>query len=353
MSFSHISKPVLIGLAASGALAAISAYALYEQNRPPLLEIYVFSLKNGHSLFIRTPDDQRILFGGGANSEVIRSLTNILPFYDRHIDTIIVPSDDPKLVGGLIDVIDRYSVDTVYVPAFNSENTGIASTTSETYKTFLEHARARKLPLISIRAGDELVLGGGDLTGTRYEGGPYTDPTRLRILFPVPPAAFEYTKASPPAVHFHLRYNTTQVAYFGIASKKVQKFTTGYSESNLDGSVTLPDLTADVLIVSMNAHANTLSPELLKAVRPETVIYSSMVTKDSTSRAGSKKKTKTLHVQELHTNAAIHTSQKKNSNKKSTDPLAAVLMDHRFNIKDQGTIKITSDGEVIDIEPWD
>lgn len=348
MLFSRIPKPVLLGLAASGALAALSAYAVHELSHPPLLEIHIFALKSGNSLFIRTPDDHRIIIGGGANSEVIRSLTRILPFYDRHIDTVIVPDTDPKQVTGLIDVIDRYAVSQIYVPAFTLENVGVASTTDIAYQTFIEDARVRNVPVVSIRAGDELVLGGGDTTGTEDEAHGMTfEITKIKFFFPIQPSVFEYSKASSPRILFRISFGNTHFMYSGDASKKIQKFISVYEHMSLNNTSIHPRLDSDVLITSNAASSADMSPEFLRAVHPKTLIYSKIA-----DRVAYKKDTRPLRSKAA-SSSTLNLTKKSITKKKNTDPFPAILSDRRFNLKELGTIKITSDAEVIHIAPWD
>ena len=105
------SKPLIV-VAAVGAVAlGLGGYVWKEENRPAILEVYVFSLSSGRSIFIRTPEDKRILIDGGGNSDIVDELTQILPFYSRRIDAVVATNSEGNNVSGLIDVLNRYIVD--------------------------------------------------------------------------------------------------------------------------------------------------------------------------------------------------------------------------------------------------
>lgn len=293
MSTRFLTRPVLIGAAATAVISCVAGYVWMEQHRPQILEIYVFALKSGRSMFIRTPDDQRILVDGGGNSQVIQRLSDIIPFYSRRIDTIIVTNTEGKNVSGLVDVVHRYDVGKVYVPRVTLEGLGLASSTDRTYETLLQSVLEKKIPIEQFGAGDSVPLS--------------TDVT-LRALFPVPAVEFEYSKASAPEVLFTILYKNNSIAFMGDASKKVQKF---ISERGV-GSV-------DVLVVSHSAAPANMSTELMRAFNPVNLIYEKTISKSGISPVTSSKK------------------------KAATNPLAGVLIENRFNVK-EGTVKITSDG---------
>ena len=310
MSFKIISKPIMIVATATLVASGLGLYVWKEQHRQPLLEIYVFALKSGRSMFVRTPDDQRILIDGGANSEIIRHLTDILPFYTRRIDTIIVTNVDDKNISGLIDVISRYPVDKIYFSKFTLENLGIASSTGVAHKTFLEIAKGKNIQIAELSTGEQVVLGQS-----------ITKKVTANILFPSDPLSFEYSKASAPELLFSISYDNTSLLFMGDASKKVQKHVASSSMPFVVDS--------DILIVSHSALPDNMAGELMKLVRPGSLIYETAVTKTQTksSKPGNRK-----------------TATKK---KPLADPLAAILNEDRFNLKEVGTIKITSDGREV------
>lgn len=320
MATTYMTKPLLIGAAATALLSCLAGYVWHEEQRPATLEIYVFSLKSGRSMFIRTPDDRRILIDGGASSEIIRHLTRVLPFYTRRIDAIIATNADGKNVAGLIDIVGRYDVDRAYIPRFTLNNLALASSTDHIYETFLAALEISGVQTDEVQTGDQIPL-----SGSLQE----KDQPRavLHALFPAPPGAFPYSKASAPELLFSIVYGNTSVTFMGDASVKVQKYVA--SSSEIVREQVLKAGGGRVLVVSHSAAEGNTSPELMNALRPDFLVY------EKALRAGEVKKT----------TAKPATKNKKP--KPKPNPLAAILNEDRFNLKEVGTVKITSDGEEI------
>lgn len=318
-----IAKPFIYGATVTALASCLAGYVWFEQSRPPILEVYVFSLKSGRSMFIRTPDDRRILIDGGSNAEIIRNITGILPFYSHHIDVIVATNTDGKNISGLIDVVKRYNIGRAYIPRYTLENLGVASSTDQIYQTFMETLKDSNIHIDEVGSGDQIPLSGS-------ENGEIGHRVAMNILFPVTPDKFDYSKASAPEILFNILHGDTLVLSMGDASKKVQKFVA--SSSALVNHSIIAD--ADVLIVSHSAVSANMSLEFMNLVRPESLVYEKAVTKKSSVAKTSTKKT---------------SSNKKSPKKVVTDPLAAILDDNRFNLKEIGTIKIVSDGKEVTI----
>jgi competence protein ComEC len=325
-----MSKPIAIIAATAVVSLGVAGYVWREEQRPPILEVYVFALKSGRSMFIRTPEDRRILVDGGSNSEIIREITDILPFYSRRIDAVIATNSDGKNVSGLIDAINRYDVSRVYIPAMSVESLGLASSTDDIYSTFLETIRAKNIPVQELKAGTSIDL---------------DSRTRMDILFPIldwhsllnsastsisslislsplfTPSnkiiqTFQYSAASAPEVLFRLSFGANSMVFLGNASVKVQK---------LIAATSLDSLKSDVLIVSHSALPANMAQTLVDSISPNYLVFS----------------------KELNVTSKLKTSTKTSSSTKKTkippDPLASIPGDNRFNLKEKGTVKIWSD----------
>ena len=312
------SKYVQYGLFGAVLALVISVYIWNVSRLPTRLEFYVFDTKGNPAIFIRTPDDNRILINGGGNSGIIRELTNVLPFYSRRIDEVIVTSDSSDDVTGLIDVVNRYKVGSVILPRITAKESSFSSSTDKIYETFIDTVNQLKIPVERVSRGDAIDLARNNLVKLKAE-----------ILFPVSISAnstspeteslnhtdFKYSKASPPEMIMRINYGATSFLLIGNASLKVQKFIA--SSSTTRSSV----VSSDVLIVRHNVSSDSLSTNLINTVKPEFVIYSQVI---SNSKATSKSL--------------------------ATDPLYMIMSDHRFNLKQKNTIEVLSDGKSLEIK---
>ena len=315
-----ISKPVIIGATCTAmVLLGTSVYVWHENQRPPILEIYVIPLKSGQALFIRTPSDKRILVDGGTNSEIIRHISDILPFYSRHIDTVMVTRTDGVHTSGLIDVIERYGVGEIVIPGVSLGDLGSASSTDQIYETFIETVERLKIPIKKVVAGDKLVFDKGVL------------PVVSGILFPVAtstlsvnlssssisssPKNFAYSKASAPELVFNISYGSTSIMVIGSVTPKIQKFIV--STSSISNAMTSLMSDIDVLVTSKTPITSNLAPVFLEKYSPANIVYSKVLTK-----------AKTDYVTD-------------NTSAVSSSTTSGTM----FNIREVGVVKIVSDGK--------
>lgn len=74
------------------------------------LQFRVFDIGQGDAIFIETPDHYQILVDGGPNSAVVAKLGEVMPFWDRTIDLVVLTHPHTDHVSGLIEVLRRYEV---------------------------------------------------------------------------------------------------------------------------------------------------------------------------------------------------------------------------------------------------
>ncbi|MDQ2932861.1 MAG: hypothetical protein M3Q80_00580, partial [bacterium] len=274
----------------------VGMYIWKHEHRLPVFEMFVFPLKTGRSLFLRTPSDTRILIDGGSNSEVIRYITRIVPFYSRRIDAIFITTTDSKNIAGLIDIIQRYSVHDIYIPKYRSISN------DKTYDIFIETITSLGISIHELEQGDSLDL--NTLTSLRKNK---EKEVKMNVLFPAPPDVFEYSKASLPELLMSFTYENNLVVFMGNATSKVQKYITASTTRKK----------SDVAIVSHGATVSTITEDFINTFQPTSIVYARTLQK-------SKKK----DVKEI----------------KIGDPLAGILNENRFNIREKGMVKIISDG---------
>lgn len=77
------------------------------------LEVVFLDVGQGDAIFIETPSNHQILIDGGPNMKVLEGLGNNMLFYDRTIDLIILTHQDHDHIGGLIEVLKNYEVESI------------------------------------------------------------------------------------------------------------------------------------------------------------------------------------------------------------------------------------------------
>jgi competence protein ComEC len=88
-------------------LLLLVAFSWRSDNR---LHVYVLGV-DGHPVLAQTPGGKQILIGGSSSpSGLLSALGQVLPFWDRDIDLMIVPQANGDQLNGLLAVLDRYTV---------------------------------------------------------------------------------------------------------------------------------------------------------------------------------------------------------------------------------------------------
>lgn len=101
----------------------------YFDDDTPKLEVHVLDVGQGDAIFIETPDDYQILIDGGPDKSVLHELGQVMPFWDRTIDVVVLTHPHSDHVAGLVEVLRRYRIKKIYM-------TGVLHTSSD-YITFL------------------------------------------------------------------------------------------------------------------------------------------------------------------------------------------------------------------------
>lgn len=100
-------------------LTLVQFFTLSSSNKN--LEVYFLDVGQGDSAFIKYPTGEKLLIDTGKDSKVFRSLDQVLPWYDKTIDYVLLTHGDLDHVGAMLDIIDRYQVEKVFVSEFFGE----------------------------------------------------------------------------------------------------------------------------------------------------------------------------------------------------------------------------------------
>ena len=110
----------------------------------------------GHSYaaLIQTPAGAQILVDGGRNpARLLTALGDRLPFYDRHIELLVITHPDPLDTEALDSVLERYSVGAVIYNGQENE--------SQAFGQIMDKLRARDAQPNVVSAGYSIDLSDG------------------------------------------------------------------------------------------------------------------------------------------------------------------------------------------------
>lgn len=98
-------KKLLFGLAVFTALIYFTLEKI-----PQETEVHFLDIGQGDSILIVTPDLRTVLIDGGPGETVLEELGEILPFFVRDIDLMVLTHPHRDHIEGLVEVLKRYEV---------------------------------------------------------------------------------------------------------------------------------------------------------------------------------------------------------------------------------------------------
>jgi competence protein ComEC len=113
------------------------------------LKVYFFDVGQGDASLIKIGDFE-ILTDGGPNNKIVQKLGEVLPFYDREIELMILTHPHADHLTGLIEVLRRYKVKKIFY-------TGVIHTTDE-YLAWLSEIQKQKIPVEIVKEGQVFIL---------------------------------------------------------------------------------------------------------------------------------------------------------------------------------------------------
>ncbi len=245
VSVKELKFPIIAGLLTIILLACISATgALGANDEDGTLRVSFLDIGQGDATLIESPTGTRVLIDGGKSSVVLGALEEAMGFFDRSIDMVVATHPDMDHIGGLIDVLERYDVDTILM----TENTS----DTPAFEAFVARVRAEGAHVIYARRGQIFDLGNG------AQGS-----TTLTILFPDhDPTDLESNMSSIVA---RLVYGESEYMLTGDSPKEIEEYLVSLGTSIL---------TSDVLKAGHHGSRTSSSEVFVSAVHPAYAIIS-------------------------------------------------------------------------------
>ena len=222
-------------------LALVLWSVVTHENRDGILTIVFLNVGQGDSIFIESPTGTQILVDGGPNNNLSKEISTILPWYDRHIDMLVVTNPDKDHYEGFIPFLNKYSADVVLEPGTTNK--------SEAYGLLEKIIIDKKIPKILARRGQIIDLGGG---------------AYLKVVFP--DRDISGLNPNDGSIVMQLVYGETSVMLQGDSPTNIEHYLFG-----LDGE----NLKSTILKAGHHGSRTSSSEEYVKSVNPQWVVISS------------------------------------------------------------------------------
>lgn len=224
---------VLVGL--NGGLA------LHEGRMAREFQFHALNVGQGDAILMVTPDQHHVLIDGGPGSSVVEELGEVLPFFFRDIDLMVVTHPHLDHIEGLISVLEHYRVKEVLMSAPDYQN--------EAYEVFLNEVVAQKIPVHFAEASEDFKL--GDLN--------------LDVLYPFEPVTGQhFENVNNVSVVIDATYGGHSLLLTGDAEQEV--------EAELLEAGVVPKV--DLLKAGHHGSRSSSTAEFLEAVDPSFMVIS-------------------------------------------------------------------------------
>ncbi|MBI2065192.1 MAG: MBL fold metallo-hydrolase [Candidatus Yanofskybacteria bacterium] len=218
---------------------AFSTYSSASQ-KDGLLKVYFLDVGQGDAIFVEAPNGNQVLIDGGPDNAVIQKLGEVMPFYDKDIDMVVLTHSDADHVTGLIGVLERYEVENIVYSNIVRK--------SALYGAWQEAVEKEGASILDPVAGKIIDLGSGVTLSIIHPGGSLTG------------QAME--KTNNESVVLMLKYGQTTVLLTGDIEAKTER------QIILSGA----DLDADILKVAHHGSKTSTIGEFLYGVSPQVAV---------------------------------------------------------------------------------
>lgn len=131
-------KPWMLSLIL--ALSCLGMIFLILESVPHPLSFGVLDVGQGDALYLRTPQGKQVLIDTGGGPQILEALGQVMPFFDRTLDLLVITHPDKDHFGGAQDVLSHYEVGAVLLSGVANEDPA--------YLSLLQNIRTLNIPIV-------------------------------------------------------------------------------------------------------------------------------------------------------------------------------------------------------------
>ncbi len=187
-------------------------YVVFREDRDGILTFEVLDIGQGDSLFIESPTGKQVFVDGGPQNNLSKEISYAMPFYDRHIDLVVITNPDADHYEGFIPMLDKYKVDMVLEPG--------TTNTYSAYGVLENKIKSKHITKLIAKRGQVIDLGGG---------------AYLEVLFP--DRDISGLSSNDGSLVMKLVYGETSVMLQGDSTAKIEEYLLRLGTSTLESTI--------------------------------------------------------------------------------------------------------------------
>ncbi len=224
-------------------LSLILWSVILHEDRRGVLTFAMLNIGQGDALYIESPTGTQVLVDGGPDRNLMKEIPHVMPWYDKHIDMLVVTNPDQDHYSGFIPLLQQYSTDVVMEAGTVGH--------SPMYPVLEKEIADKKIPRIVARRGQVVDLGGG---------------AYLQILFP--DRDVSGLSSNDGSIVMKLVYGDTSVMLQGDSTATMEHYLVGLNTGELQSTI---------LKAGHHGSRTSTIEEYVRAVAPQWAVISSGV----------------------------------------------------------------------------
>ena len=224
-------------------LMTLVSFFVLTKSKDDILKVTFLDVGQGDAIFIEAPNGNQVLVDGGSSSQVLRSLGEVMPFYDRSLDLVIATHPDADHIGGLTYVFDRFVVGGVLETEMENK--------TDAFDLYQVKEKKEKAQIVKAVVGSRIIL---------------AEDVVLDVLSPT--ANLKTGDLNDSSVILLLRFKESSWLLTGDASVKVENYLARQFGESLD---------IDVLKIGHHGSKTSSSATFLEVTSPDWAVISAGV----------------------------------------------------------------------------
>lgn len=201
--------------------------------------IAFLNVGQGDSIFIKTPKNHQILIDGGPKNTILDELDNVMPFFDKSLDMVVLTHPQADHLSGLIEIFKRYKIDNVLLTGVNYD--------SFYYDEFLNELLSSDAEIFVANEKTDFVI--GDVS--------------IDVIYPFEQLVLDdFKEVNNSSLVALISYKDKRILLTGDLEEKIEK--------ELVKKVNLGHV--DILKVGHHGSKSSSSMEFLQAVAPDVAV---------------------------------------------------------------------------------